>query len=85
MKVLVAENNPANMIEHRHPIPAQRRVLFPHRQPLGHPVRNAIAGRRERHRVRELMPQHFRMGIGGDTEMTGIALERLSAALDELR
>ena len=31
------------------------------------------------------MPQHFRIGIGGDTEMTGIALERLSAALDELR
>ncbi len=31
------------------------------------------------------MPQHFRIGIGGDPEMTRIALERLGAALDELR
>lgn len=30
------------------------------------------------------MPQHFRIGIGGDPEMTHIALERLGAALDEL-
>lgn len=30
------------------------------------------------------MPQHFRLGIGGDPEMTSIALERLGAALDEL-
>jgi hypothetical protein len=31
------------------------------------------------------MPQHFRIGIGGDPEMTRAALERLSAGLDELR
>jgi aspartate/methionine/tyrosine aminotransferase len=31
------------------------------------------------------MPQHFRIGIGGDPEMTRIAFERLGAALDELR
>lgn len=31
------------------------------------------------------MPQHFRIGIGGDPEMTRIALERLGEALDELR
>jgi len=31
------------------------------------------------------MPQHFRIGIGGDPEMTRIGLERLGAALDELR
>ena len=30
------------------------------------------------------MPQHFRIGIGGDPEMTRVALERLGAALDEL-
>lgn len=29
-------------------------------------------------------PDHFRIGIGGDPEMTRIAFERLSAALDEL-
>lgn len=29
------------------------------------------------------MPQHFRIGIGGDPEMTRIGLERLGAALDE--
>jgi aspartate/methionine/tyrosine aminotransferase len=29
------------------------------------------------------MPQHFRIGIGGETEMTRIGLERLAAALDE--
>ena len=28
-------------------------------------------------------PQHFRIGIGGDPEMTRIAFERLSLALDE--
>ena len=31
------------------------------------------------------MPQHFRIGIGGDPEMTRIAFERLGTALDELR
>ena len=31
------------------------------------------------------MPQHFRIGIGGDTEMTRIAFERLAAALDDYR
>ncbi len=29
------------------------------------------------------MPQHFRIGIGGETEMTRVGLERLAAALDE--
>jgi aspartate/methionine/tyrosine aminotransferase len=29
------------------------------------------------------MPQHFRIGIGGDPEMTHIGFERLSLALDE--
>jgi aspartate/methionine/tyrosine aminotransferase len=31
------------------------------------------------------MPQHFRIGIGGDPEMTRVGLERLSLALDEFR
>jgi aspartate/methionine/tyrosine aminotransferase len=31
------------------------------------------------------MPQHFRVGIGGDPEMTHAAFERLAMALDELR
>jgi aspartate/methionine/tyrosine aminotransferase len=31
------------------------------------------------------VPQHFRIGIGGDPEMTRTALERLGGALDELR
>ena len=31
------------------------------------------------------MPQHFRVGIGGDPEMTRAGLERLGLALDELR
>jgi aspartate/methionine/tyrosine aminotransferase len=31
------------------------------------------------------MPQHFRLGIGGDPEMTQLALERLAAGLDEMR
>jgi aspartate/methionine/tyrosine aminotransferase len=31
------------------------------------------------------MPQHFRVGIGGDPEMTRTGLERLGQALDELR
>ncbi len=30
------------------------------------------------------MPRHFRIGIGGDPEMTRIALERVGAALNEL-
>ena len=30
-------------------------------------------------------PQHFRIGIGGEPEMTRIAFERLGQALDELR
>jgi aspartate/methionine/tyrosine aminotransferase len=30
-------------------------------------------------------PQHFRIGIGGDPEMTRIAFERLGQALDEMR
>ncbi len=30
------------------------------------------------------MPQHFRIGIGGDTEMTRVALERVGFALDEI-
>ena len=29
------------------------------------------------------MPDHFRIGIGGDPAMTGEALQRLAAALDE--
>jgi aspartate/methionine/tyrosine aminotransferase len=29
------------------------------------------------------MPDHFRVGIGGDTEMTRAGLERISSALDE--
>jgi len=29
------------------------------------------------------MPDHFRLGIGGDTEMLRVGLERLSSALDE--
>lgn len=31
------------------------------------------------------MPQHFRLGIGGDPEMTKLALERLAGGLDEIR
>lgn len=31
------------------------------------------------------MPQHFRLGIGGDTEMTCAAFDRLASALDEVR
>jgi hypothetical protein len=31
------------------------------------------------------MPEHFRIGIGGDPDTTRIALERVGAALDELR
>lgn len=31
------------------------------------------------------MPQHFRLGIGGETGMTRTGLERLGLALDELR
>ncbi len=31
------------------------------------------------------MPQHFRIGIGGDPEMTAASLDRLASALDELR
>jgi aspartate/methionine/tyrosine aminotransferase len=31
------------------------------------------------------MPQHFRIGIGGDPEMTRAALERLAAGLDEMK
>jgi aspartate/methionine/tyrosine aminotransferase len=31
------------------------------------------------------MPQHFRVGIGADPEMTRIGFERLAAALDELK
>jgi hypothetical protein len=31
------------------------------------------------------MPQHFRIGIGGETEMVGEGLRRLGMALDELR
>jgi aspartate/methionine/tyrosine aminotransferase len=31
------------------------------------------------------MPQHFRVGIGGDPEMTRAGFERLGLALDELR
>jgi hypothetical protein len=31
------------------------------------------------------MPQHFRLGIGGDPEMTRVGLERLGAALDTTR
>lgn len=31
------------------------------------------------------MPQHFRIGIGGDPEMTSAALERLGLALNKLR
>jgi aspartate/methionine/tyrosine aminotransferase len=30
-------------------------------------------------------PQHFRVGIGGDPEMTSAAFERLAMALDELQ
>ena len=29
------------------------------------------------------MPDHFRLGIGGDTEMLRVALDRISSALDE--
>ncbi len=29
------------------------------------------------------MPQHFRVGIGGDPEMTRAGLDRLALALDE--
>jgi 3-polyprenyl-4-hydroxybenzoate decarboxylase len=29
------------------------------------------------------MPDHFRIGIGGDPAMTAAALERLAEALDE--
>jgi aspartate/methionine/tyrosine aminotransferase len=29
------------------------------------------------------MPEHFRVGVGGDTEITRVGLERISAALDE--
>lgn len=31
------------------------------------------------------MPQHFRIGIGGDPEMTKVAFDRLGAGLDEIR
>jgi aspartate/methionine/tyrosine aminotransferase len=31
------------------------------------------------------MPQHFRLGIGGDPAMTQAGLERLGLALDELQ
>lgn len=31
------------------------------------------------------MPQHFRIGIGADPEMTRVGFERLSAALDEMK
>jgi aspartate/methionine/tyrosine aminotransferase len=31
------------------------------------------------------MPRHFRIGIGGDPEMTRVGLERLALALDEYR
>ncbi|HJR06246.1 MAG TPA: aminotransferase class I/II-fold pyridoxal phosphate-dependent enzyme [Pyrinomonadaceae bacterium] len=31
------------------------------------------------------MPEHFRLSIGGDTEMLGGGLERLGAALDEIK
>jgi hypothetical protein len=31
------------------------------------------------------LPQHFRIGIGGDAEMTRVGFERLGRALDELR
>ena len=31
------------------------------------------------------MPQHFRVGLGGDPEMTREGLKRLGMALDELR
>jgi aspartate/methionine/tyrosine aminotransferase len=31
------------------------------------------------------MPQHFRIGLGGDAEMTKEGLRRLAQALDELR
>ena len=30
-------------------------------------------------------PQHFRVGVGGDTEMTREGLNRLASALRELR
>jgi hypothetical protein len=30
------------------------------------------------------MPRHFRLGIGGDPDMTRAAFERLALALDEL-
>jgi len=30
------------------------------------------------------MPEHFRIGIGGETDMTSASLERLAAALDDL-
>ena len=31
------------------------------------------------------MPQHFRIGIGGDPEMTRVALERLGMGLDVMK
>jgi aspartate/methionine/tyrosine aminotransferase len=31
------------------------------------------------------MPQHFRIGIGGEPEMTNVALERLATGLDEMK
>jgi aspartate/methionine/tyrosine aminotransferase len=31
------------------------------------------------------MPEHFRLSIGGDTEMLSGGLERLGAALDEIK
>jgi hypothetical protein len=31
------------------------------------------------------MPQHFRIGIGGDPEITRVGLDRLGLALDEFR
>jgi hypothetical protein len=30
------------------------------------------------------MPEHFRIGIGGETEMTRVGLSRLAAGLDEI-
>ncbi len=30
------------------------------------------------------MPQHFRIGVGGDTEMTRVGLERIGFALDDI-
>jgi len=31
------------------------------------------------------MPEHFRVGLGGELEMTAEGLKRLAAALDQLR